>query len=87
MRSELPGGLLLEVRGAGGLTVAQSPNTRAVDGMPGAARTLGAAEITLDPPPIARLLERLGRAASAGPLRPDASPGPDPAELPDPADP
>lgn len=55
---------LLEVRRAGGITVAQSERTCVVGGMPGAARALAAAELDLDPPEIANLLLRIGGRAT-----------------------
>lgn len=54
---------MLEVRAAGGLTIAQRASTCVIDGMPGAARVLGAAELDLPPREIAQVLERLARGA------------------------
>ena len=47
---------LLELRQAGGLTVAQDPNTCVVHGMPRVAVERGAAELELPPRQIARYL-------------------------------
>lgn len=50
---------LLTLRQCGALTVAQSGETCVVDGMPAAARALGAAELELPPPAIADLLRQV----------------------------
>ncbi len=52
---------LLAMRQAGALTVAQDAASCVVDGMPGAARTLGAASQTLTPGEMASLLVSLAR--------------------------
>ncbi|HYO55270.1 chemotaxis protein CheB [Archangium sp.] len=54
---------LLAMRQAGALTVAQDGASCVVDGMPGAARALGAASQTLTPGEMAALLVSLARAA------------------------
>jgi two-component system chemotaxis response regulator CheB len=50
---------LLALRQCGALTVAQSGETCVVDGMPAAARMLGAAELELPPPAMADLLRQV----------------------------
>lgn len=50
---------LLAVRNAGGITLAQSPESCAVYGMPGAAQKLGAAQESLDPEGIAQRIRQL----------------------------
>lgn len=59
---------LLSLRQCGALTVAQSGETCVVDGMPAAARALGAAELELPPPAIADLLRQVvgGRSDEKG---------------------
>ncbi len=52
---------LLAMRQAGALTVAQDGASCVVDGMPGAARAMGAASQTLTPGEMATLLASLGR--------------------------
>jgi two-component system chemotaxis response regulator CheB len=56
---------LLAVRRTGGLALAQSADTCVVDGMPGAADALGAAEARVPPPQIATLLAASCPAAAA----------------------
>jgi two-component system chemotaxis response regulator CheB len=58
---------LLAMRQAGALTVAQEGTSCVVDGMPGAARSLGAASQVLTPGDMAALLTALAK-ASASPL-------------------
>jgi two-component system chemotaxis response regulator CheB len=56
---------LLAIRRAGGLALAQSADTCVVDGMPGAADALGAAEARVPPAQIATLLAASCPAAAA----------------------
>lgn len=58
---------LLAMRQAGALTVAQEGSSCVVDGMPGAARTLGAASQVLTPGEMASLLRSLAKASGRGP--------------------
>jgi two-component system, chemotaxis family, protein-glutamate methylesterase/glutaminase len=57
---------LLAMRQAGALTVAQEGSTCVVDGMPGAARALGAARQTLTPSAMGDLVAVLARMATRG---------------------
>ncbi|ATB30266.1 chemotaxis protein CheB [Melittangium boletus] len=57
---------LLAMRKAGALTVAQEGSTCVVDGMPGAARALGAARQSLTPAGMGLLVAALARTASRG---------------------
>ncbi|WP_254216970.1 chemotaxis protein CheB [Synechococcus sp. CCY 9618] len=52
---------LRAVRAAGGLTIAQSPDSARFDGMPSAAIALGGADLVLDPAAIAKRLDELMR--------------------------
>ena len=54
---------LLAMRQAGALTVAQEGNSCVVDGMPAAARTLGAATRVLTPAEMMELVVALARAS------------------------
>jgi two-component system CheB/CheR fusion protein len=52
---------LREIRGVGGITIAQEPETARHGGMPRAAIASGAVDLVLSPPRIADELQRIGR--------------------------
>ncbi|MDC0722794.1 chemotaxis protein CheB [Nannocystis bainbridge] len=52
---------LREIKGVGGITIAQDPETARYDGMPRAAIATGSVDLVLTPPRIAEELQRIGR--------------------------